>query len=74
MNMREAFLNSNNFTFKETGVIWKGNPILFLEKSSYKGKYDIFLSEHQIYLGLTSEPLIYLEKLQLLLSIYLVYL
>ena len=65
MNMRNLFLNSELFTFIETSAIWHGNPILTLENSSFEGKYDNFLNENQIFLGLTAEPLIFLEKLQL---------
>jgi hypothetical protein len=51
MNMRDVFLNSNYFSFIETGAMWQENPIFSLEKSSLKGKYDNLLSENQIYLG-----------------------
>ncbi len=65
MNMREVFLNSKLFSFIETGAIWHENPLFKLENSSYEGKYDKFLKENQIFLGLTSEPLIFLEKLNI---------
>ena len=64
MNMREVFLNSEHFSFIETGAIWQENPIFSLENSSFEGKSDNFLNENQIFLGLTTEPLIFLEKLQ----------
>jgi len=64
MNMREVFLNSNHYSFIETGAIWQENPVFSLEKSSFEGKYDNFLKENQIFLGLTTEPLIFLEKLK----------
>ncbi len=63
--MRDVFLNSNYFSFKETGAMWQENPIFGLEKSSLEGKYDNLLSENQIFLGLTDEPLIFLEKIKL---------
>jgi len=63
MNMREVFLNSKNYSFVETGEIWRENPIFRLDNSSFEGKYNNFLNENQIFLGLTSEPLIFLEKL-----------
>ena len=64
MNMREAFLNSEQYSFIETGAIWYENPLLILENSSFEGKNDKFLNENQIFLGLTTEPLIFLEKLK----------
>jgi len=64
MNMREVFLNSKHYSFIETGAIWQENPLFSLENSSFAGKYDNFLNENQIFLGLTAEPLIFLEKLK----------
>ena len=64
MNMREVFLDSKHFPFIETGEIWQENPIFILEKLSFEGKYANFFNENQIILGLTAEPLIFLEKLQ----------
>ncbi|MBY8988947.1 MAG: D-aminoacyl-tRNA deacylase [Candidatus Lokiarchaeota archaeon] len=65
MNMRDVFLNSKYFTFIETGVMWQENPIFTLDKLLIEGNYERFLIENQILLGLTSEPLIFLEKLKL---------
>ena len=65
MNMREVFLNSNQFSFIETNATWQEKPLFRLEKSSFKGKHDNLLKENQIFLGLTAEPLIYLKNLQL---------
>jgi len=62
--MREVFLNSKYYSFIETGAIWRENPLFKLENSSFEGKYDNFLKENQIFLGLTPEPLIFLEKLK----------
>jgi len=63
--MREVFLNSKYYSFIETGAIWQENPLFKLENSSFEGKYDNFLNENQIFLGLTPEPLIFLEKLKI---------
>ncbi len=63
MNMREVFLNSKRYSFIETGTIWQENPLFRLENSSFEGKNYKFLNENQIFLGLTTEPLIFLEKL-----------
>jgi D-aminoacyl-tRNA deacylase len=65
MNMREVFLNSKLFSFIETGAIWHENPLFKLENSSFEGKNDKFLEENQIFLGLTTEPLILLENLKI---------
>ncbi|MHA2288822.1 MAG: D-aminoacyl-tRNA deacylase, partial [Promethearchaeota archaeon] len=65
MNMREVFLNSKLFSFEETGTIWKENPLYRLKKSQFEENYDHLFNEIKIFLGLTSEPLIHLEKLQL---------
>ena len=64
MNMREVFLNSKHYSFIEIGAIWHENPLFSLENSSFAGKNDNFLNENQIFLGLTAEPLIFLEKLK----------
>ena len=65
MNMREVFLNSKQYSFIDTGAIWRENPLFKLEKSSFEGKYDNYLNENHIFLGLTTEPLILLEKLKI---------
>jgi len=65
MNMRELFLNSKQYSFIDTGAIWRENPLFKLENSSFEWKYDNYLNENQIFLGLTTEPLILLEKLKI---------
>ncbi len=65
MNMREVFLSSKHYSFIETGTKWNENSLFRLENSSFEGKYDNFLKENQIFLGLTTEPLIFLEKLKI---------
>jgi len=65
MNMREVFLHSKYYSFIETGAIWHENPIFRLENSSFERKYDNYLNENQIFLGLTTEPLIFLENLKI---------
>jgi len=65
MNMRDVFLNSKQYSFIETGAIWHENPLLKLENSLFEGKNDKFLKKNQIFLGLTTEPLIFLEKLKI---------
>ena len=63
MNMREVFLSSKNYNFVETGTKWQDNSILKLDNKSFGNKIDDFLKDNQIYLGLTSEPLIFLDEL-----------
>ena len=63
MNMRDVFLNSQCYPFIETSAMWHENPIYRLENSSFEGINDNFLNENQIFLGLTTEPLIFLDKL-----------
>ena len=62
--MREVFLNSKQFSFIETGAIWHENPVFSLKKLAFEGHNDNFLNENQIFLGLTIEPLIFLENLK----------
>ena len=61
--MRNKFLNSKIFNFKETTTIWHENPVFILEDVAFENKKDEFLNNNQIYLGLTDKPLIFLEKL-----------
>lgn len=63
MNMRNKFLNSISYSFKETTTIWHENPVFILEDVAFENKKDEFLNNNQIYLGLTDKPLIFLENL-----------
>ena len=56
MNIRENFLNSKVHIFEETDIRWHKNPIFNL-----KGNFK----ENEIFLGLTKEPLIFLNDLKL---------
>ncbi|TKJ22704.1 MAG: hypothetical protein CEE43_05605 [Promethearchaeota archaeon Loki_b32] len=56
MNIRENFLNSKVHNFEETDIRWHKNPIFKL-----KGNFK----ENEIFLGLTKEPLIFLNDLRL---------
>ena len=64
MNMREVFLYSKNYNFIETDTKWQDYSIFSLEKLSFEGKYANFFNENQIFLGLTTEPLIFLNELK----------
>lgn len=63
LNMREVFLDSRNYTFTDTGINWQENPIIKLEILSSGNLSKDFVKNNQIYLGLTSEPLIFLREL-----------
>ncbi len=63
MNMREVFFDSKNYSITDTGINWHENPIFKLEILS-SGKFsEEFLKSNQIYLGLTTKPLIFLDEL-----------
>ena len=61
--MRNKFLNSITYSFKETTTIWHENPVFTLEEVAFENQKDEFLNNNQIYLGLTDKPLIFLENL-----------
>ena len=63
MNMRNKFLNSKTYSFKESTTIWHENPVYILEEVAFENKKDELLIKNQIYLGLTDKPLIFLENL-----------
>jgi D-aminoacyl-tRNA deacylase len=62
--MREVFLNSKNYEFVETDTIWQDNSILKLDEKSFGNKIDYFFNDNQIFLGLTTEPLIFITELK----------
>ena len=64
MNMRDKFLNNNEYIFKETDSLWHNNPIFKVERILEPEKNKL-LEENVIYLGLTDTPLIYLNDLKL---------
>jgi D-aminoacyl-tRNA deacylase len=63
MNMRNKFLNSKIYSFKETTTIWHEYPVFILEDVAFENKKDELLINNQIYLGLTDIPLIFLDNL-----------
>ncbi len=63
MNMRDKFLNSKTYSFKETTTIWHENPVFKLEDVVFENGKEQFLNNNQIYLGLTDKPLIFLDNL-----------
>ena len=56
MNIREKFLNSKVYNFEETDFMWHENPIFKLKTES---------TENDVILGLTKDPLIFLNDLKL---------
>ena len=56
MNIREKFLNSKVYNFEEANFKWHENPVFKLQND---------LTEDDIFLGLTSDPLIFLNDLKL---------
>ncbi len=56
MNIREKFLNSKVYNFEETDFLWHENPIFKLKTES---------TENDVVLGLTKDPLIFLNDLKL---------
>ncbi|MFX0028568.1 MAG: D-aminoacyl-tRNA deacylase [Candidatus Hermodarchaeota archaeon] len=65
MNLRDKLLNSNIYDFKETEASWHGNSVFELMNfPSDANKLNKF-SKLEIFLGLTKEPLIFLNDLKL---------
>ncbi len=56
MNIREKFINSKVYNFEETNFIWHENPVFKLKTS---------FTENEVFLGLTKDPLIFLNDLKL---------
>ncbi|TFG26163.1 MAG: hypothetical protein EU532_10550, partial [Promethearchaeota archaeon] len=65
MNIRDTFLKSNRFQFKKTNLIWHGKQLYKFENLHTKNKKNNHLIDSEIYLGLTDDPLIYLNNLKL---------
>lgn len=56
MNMRDKFLSSNVFDFEEVDFTWHKHPVFKLKS---------FITENEVFLGLTTDPLIFLNDLKL---------
>ncbi|TFG18394.1 MAG: hypothetical protein EU531_00105 [Promethearchaeota archaeon] len=65
MNIRNNLLNSKLFYFRKSEKIWHENPIYNFEGFIEKNNLNTPLINNQIYLGLTDEPLIFLNNLKL---------
>ena len=65
MNVRNRLINSDLFKFKETELKWHDRPLFKLERVISMKDRSPFFQDNQIYLGLTSSPLIHLNDLKL---------
>ena len=65
MNIRDKLLNSNDYNFKETDFLWHNHPVYKLTDSTAKDEEQSNLSKVEVYLGLTKNPLIFLDDLKL---------
>ena len=65
MNMREVFLKSDIFHFKKTALKWHENHLYQFKNYQSKEKEYNQKEKNEIYLGLTNEPLIFLNNLKL---------
>jgi len=65
MNIRDKMLNSKYYNFKETGFLWHKHPIFKLTNIAIKSEEQSNLGEVEVYLGLTKDPLIFLNDLKL---------
>jgi len=65
MNIRDKLLNSNYYNFKETNFLWHENSVFKLTDFVAKDEEQSNLGETEVYLGLTREPLIFLNDLKL---------
>ncbi|KKK40144.1 hypothetical protein LCGC14_1011260 [marine sediment metagenome] len=65
MNIRDKLLNSNQFNFEESGYLWHENPVFKLTSFIVKDEEQTNLEEIEVFLGLTREPLIFLNDLKL---------
>lgn len=65
MNIRDKFLRSKSYNFEETNFIWHENSIYKLAGISPKEEELSNFKQTDIFLGLTREPLIFLNDLKL---------
>jgi D-aminoacyl-tRNA deacylase len=70
MNIRDKLLNSEYYSFERVDYKWKGKTILKLKKYLNDKKKNLYLKTNNIYLGLTNEPMIFMEDLELQESVF----
>ena len=65
MNIRDKLLSSKSYNFEETNFIWYEHPIFELTDLPSENEKLSNLTKPDIFLGLTKEPLIFLNDLKL---------
>ncbi len=65
MNIRERLLNSKYYNFEETDFLWHDHLVFKLTSIDAKDEEQTNLEDIVVYLGLTKEPLIFLNDLNL---------
>ena len=65
MNIRERLLESDLFHFKEIDLKWHDHPLYNLVSITFMKDRTAFFEEHQVLLGITDSPLIFLDDLKL---------
>ncbi len=65
MNIRDKFVNSKYYNFEETDFLWHEHPVFKLTTIDAKDEEKTNLEDAVVYLGLTKEPLIFLNDLKL---------
>ncbi|NHJ20607.1 MAG: hypothetical protein EAX91_06695 [Candidatus Lokiarchaeota archaeon] len=68
MNMRGILLDSKKYSNTEIDLVWDGNPVLVLDAVSAEKQNEEYLKQNQIYLALTSKPLIFLDEFNIVKS------
>jgi D-aminoacyl-tRNA deacylase len=65
MNIRRNLLNPKIGSFKETKFTWHQNPVFELKKEGLTSNLSEIFKDAQVYIGLTKDPLIFLNDLKL---------
>lgn len=65
MNIRSKLINSKDYIFEKTDYLWQNNSLFEFKGFSNKSEERQKHNGNQIYLGLTKEPLIFLNSLNL---------
>jgi D-aminoacyl-tRNA deacylase len=65
MNIRKNLFNSKFWNFQETNLVWHQNSVFQLEDKILNGKLSEISKDVHVYLGLTKDPLIFLNDLKL---------
>lgn len=65
LNIRDKFLKSKLFNFEEKDYSWHNNQLFKLKTLVTQNDEKNYLGENEIFLGLTKDPLIFLNDLKL---------